>query len=502
MGVILNKPEIPSIAGLATEEYVNETVASLISSAPETLDTLQELAAALGDDPNFASTVSTELGKKYEKPITGVPKTDLTDSVQESLNKADTALQAHQTIKTINNESLIGEGNIDLAVEEVHVVKDDSLGKIVLTIGNSRFALTGEQIEKPTAPTLTAGGTFVRSKSISITSSTNGATIRYTMSSNGIAPVDPTINTGTVGTSITLPQDTSSEFKTYIIKAIAVKNGEVSDVVSDTYIIKRQLDNVTISLSGNTYSETRTVTITSTNSGIPIYYTIDGSNPTSNSLVYNSNNKPIISSSCTIKARAIADNWELSTNVASATCTVKNIQNVTISADTNEYARSRTLTLACATNNVSIYYTLNGSTPTSSSMLYDSSDKPIITSTCTVKAIAIRYGWTSSTVTSQSITVAKANVRYGYTEDITIDLEGIYNLSNYVDKVSPLGEYSTSTINAAYLWFCIPSNQSFTSIKSSGYSVPMESPVTIGGFKCYRSSNKHAAGTVITFNVE
>ena len=160
------------------------------------------------------------------------------------------------------------------------------------------------------------------------------------------------------------------------------------------------------------------------------------------------------------------------------------------------------VTISCETQGASIYYTLNGSNPTSSSMLYDSSNKPIITSTCTVKAIAIRSGWTNSAVASQSVTVAKANVRYGYTEDITIDLEGIYNLSNYVDKVSPLGEYSTSTINAAYLWFCIPSNQSFTSIKSSGYSVPMENPVTIGGFKCYRSSNKHAAGTVITFNVE
>ena len=53
-----------AINGLATETYVNNAVAGIVESAPETLNTLNELAAALGDDPNFATTVSTELGRK------------------------------------------------------------------------------------------------------------------------------------------------------------------------------------------------------------------------------------------------------------------------------------------------------------------------------------------------------------------------------------------------------------------------------------------------------
>ena len=64
---ILNKPTIPSTAGLATETYVNNKVAGIINSAPETLDTLNELATALGNDPNFATTVSTEIGTKVSK---------------------------------------------------------------------------------------------------------------------------------------------------------------------------------------------------------------------------------------------------------------------------------------------------------------------------------------------------------------------------------------------------------------------------------------------------
>lgn len=44
--------------------YTDSAISSLISSAPGTLDTLNELAAALGDDPNFASTITTTLGTK------------------------------------------------------------------------------------------------------------------------------------------------------------------------------------------------------------------------------------------------------------------------------------------------------------------------------------------------------------------------------------------------------------------------------------------------------
>lgn len=57
------KSELPSTDGFATESYVDETVAGLVDSAPETLDTLNELAAALGDDPNFATTLATQIGE-------------------------------------------------------------------------------------------------------------------------------------------------------------------------------------------------------------------------------------------------------------------------------------------------------------------------------------------------------------------------------------------------------------------------------------------------------
>jgi hypothetical protein len=59
-----NKPTIPSLAGYATETYVSTAISNLIDAAPTSLNTLNELAAALGDDANYASTITTTLGTK------------------------------------------------------------------------------------------------------------------------------------------------------------------------------------------------------------------------------------------------------------------------------------------------------------------------------------------------------------------------------------------------------------------------------------------------------
>lgn len=77
---ILNKPSIPTLVsqlindsgyvtssivnGYATQTYVNNSIANLISSAPSTLDTLYELANALGNDANFSTTVTNLIGNK------------------------------------------------------------------------------------------------------------------------------------------------------------------------------------------------------------------------------------------------------------------------------------------------------------------------------------------------------------------------------------------------------------------------------------------------------
>ena len=57
-------PTPAATSDAATKGYVDTQVANLVDSAPGTLDTLNELAAALGDDPNFATTITNSIASK------------------------------------------------------------------------------------------------------------------------------------------------------------------------------------------------------------------------------------------------------------------------------------------------------------------------------------------------------------------------------------------------------------------------------------------------------
>lgn len=64
---------------------VNTLIAAVVDSAPAALDTLNELAAALGDDPNFATTMTTALGNRIRfdaaQSLTGPQQTQAQDNM-------------------------------------------------------------------------------------------------------------------------------------------------------------------------------------------------------------------------------------------------------------------------------------------------------------------------------------------------------------------------------------------------------------------------------------
>ncbi|AEL17655.1 tail protein [Mycobacterium phage Theia] len=62
----------------SVKAFVEAKIAALISSAPEALDTLQELADALGNDPNFATTIASQIGAKADKTTSISAGTGLT----------------------------------------------------------------------------------------------------------------------------------------------------------------------------------------------------------------------------------------------------------------------------------------------------------------------------------------------------------------------------------------------------------------------------------------
>lgn len=77
--------QLANDAGYQTEAEVEAAIEKIIGSAPEVLDTLEEIARALGDDPNFASTITKKLAAITEKVNQEI----------EDRTAADTALQAN-----------------------------------------------------------------------------------------------------------------------------------------------------------------------------------------------------------------------------------------------------------------------------------------------------------------------------------------------------------------------------------------------------------------------
>ena len=92
----------------ATKKYVDDKVAGIVNSAPETLDTLQELATALGNDANFATTISTQIGKKVDK-VDGMSLThnDLTNELKANYDAAYNYSQAKHSYNDLTDKPTI-----------------------------------------------------------------------------------------------------------------------------------------------------------------------------------------------------------------------------------------------------------------------------------------------------------------------------------------------------------------------------------------------------------
>src|SRR6266702_1159934 len=122
----------------------------------------------------------------------------------------------------------------------------------------------------------------------------------------------------------------------------------------------------TFSPGGGTYTGSVTVSISDATSGATIYYTTDGSTPTTSSAVYTG--ALTFTQTTTLKAMAAASGMTNS-GVASATYTIQQQQvaTPTFSPGGGTYTGSVTVSISDATSGATIYYTTDGSTPTTSS---------------------------------------------------------------------------------------------------------------------------------------
>lgn len=101
---------------LATTAFVRSAIAALVDSSPGALDTLNELAAALGDDPNFATTMTNALAGKQplDGTLTNLSGKDVPALLQylglgETINLAAGALQKDQNGADIPDKGLFAQ---------------------------------------------------------------------------------------------------------------------------------------------------------------------------------------------------------------------------------------------------------------------------------------------------------------------------------------------------------------------------------------------------------
>ncbi|AXE00580.1 phage tail protein [Salmonella enterica] len=131
-------PKVPTPAAgnstkqIANTEFVASSIAAIVDSAPAALDTLNELAAALGNDPNFATTMINALAGKQplDNTLTNLSGKDIAGlltylGLGETINLAKNAVPA---TRRVNSKPLTGD--ITLWASDVGAISAGAVGEI------------------------------------------------------------------------------------------------------------------------------------------------------------------------------------------------------------------------------------------------------------------------------------------------------------------------------------------------------------------------------------
>jgi Raf kinase inhibitor-like YbhB/YbcL family protein len=239
-----------------------------------------------------------------------------------------------------------------------------------------------------------APGTYQNAQNVSLSCAMSGASIHYTTDAS-----TPTAASAQYSAPISVSTTTT-------IKAIAVKAGaQTSSVATGLYTIGVPAAAPVFTPPAGAYTGAQSVAITSSTAGASIYYTTNGSDPTAASTLYSA---PItVSTTTTIKAVAIKAGM-LNSAISSAayTITIAQAAAPVFTPAAGTYTSAQTVAITSATAGASIYYTTNGSTPTAASTLYSA---PLtVSTTTTIKAVAIKAGMTDSAVATAAYTINAA----------------------------------------------------------------------------------------------
>ncbi|MBY0492843.1 MAG: chitobiase/beta-hexosaminidase C-terminal domain-containing protein [Cyanobacteria bacterium] len=282
---------------------------------------------------------------------------------------------------------------------------------------------------KVSTPTFNvAAGQYTVNKTVTISITTSGATIRYTQNGNEPTESDSSIASGssvTVSTSQTL-------------KAKAFKSGmPASNTNAAAYELK--VATPTTSPTGGTFTSAQSVTMSTTSSGATLRYTTDGSTPTESSAAYAS--AITVGTSTALKVLGFKSGWTTS-DLRTSTFTMNfgTLSTPTADTGTGSYTNSVTVALS-ALSGATIRYTTNNTAVQPTSAIYSAPLAFDTTTTLRVKAYHPDY--TASSEATFTYTLAAATPTFNPTA-------GTYVAGQLVTVTSPsVGSTVHYTINGA-----------------------------------------------------
>lgn len=268
------------------------------------------------------------------------------------------------------------------------------------------------------------------------------ATIYYTTDSS-----TPTASSSVYSGPITV--STTDTIKYYAVDSLS----NTSSVQSVTYTIDAIAPTVSSSVAGGTYGSAQTVSLTSSETAT-IYYTTDGSTPTASSTVYST---PVaINSTTTLKYFAIdtAGNASTIQTVSYIIDTIPPV--VTASVLGGTYTSTQNVTLS-ANETATIYYTVDGSTPTTSSTVYSTSI--VVSTSTTLKYFGRDTAGNASSIQTQIYTLGAATTGVSLNKTVSSVEEGL--TIQLIATVTP-----SNAVNQAVSWST--SNAGIATVDSNG----------------------------------
>lgn len=262
-----------------------------------------------------------------------------------------------------------------------------------------------------------------------------------------------------------------------------------------------------INPNGGTFSTSQSVQMSSSTASASIFYTLDGSTPTPTSTQYTA---PItVSADTTINAIASAPGY-IQSGVTSATFTFTNqAPPITLAPAAGTYLNAQTVTLSDADTNAKIYYTTDGSAPSSSSTLYAG---PIQVSVSeTINAVAIDPTLQNSNIETAAYVIQNGgnsiNFGSGFSSTAGLTLNG----SAVADNDTRLQLTNGSLSQAGSVFWSAPINvQAFTTnfefqlsnAQGNGFTFTIQNmgPTALGGDSAGLGYQNIQSSVAVKFN--